>query len=75
MVDSIHVHRSSAIAEATARVAKRRGVPLVFEVRFDLAAAVNSGIFHQRLTWLEPCLRRDIDSRLCNFQAIVAAGQ
>ncbi|MDG2382476.1 MAG: glycosyltransferase family 4 protein [Pirellulaceae bacterium] len=73
-VDLIHVHWSSVIGRVAARIAKRRGIPLVSEVRFDLAAAVNSQTFRQRLTWLEPNLRVFFESHLADSQAIIAAG-
>ncbi|MCP4888632.1 MAG: glycosyltransferase family 4 protein [Planctomycetaceae bacterium] len=73
-VDLIHVHWSSHIGRAAARIAKQRDVPLVSEVRFDLAAAMISQTLRQRFTWLEPRFRRLFESHLQESNAIIAAG-
>ncbi len=74
--DLIHVHWSSVIGRAAATAARRLGVPLVAEVRFDLAGAMMSETL--RLPWslppLERALRARFEAHLAGAAAVVAAG-
>lgn len=72
--DLIHVHWSSRIGRAAARVAKRRRIPLVSEVRFDLAGAMTSQSLRCSWPWLETLVRRRFESHLPRSAAIIAAG-
>lgn len=72
--DLVHVHWSSRIGRAAALVADRHKIPLVAEVRFDLAGAVTSHLFHSSSDWLAAFLRRRFDSHPPRAAAIVAAG-
>lgn len=72
--DLIHVHWSSRIGRAAARVAERRRIPLVSEVRFDLAGAMTSQTLRHSWPWLERWLRRRFESHLFRSAAIIAAG-
>ncbi|HEY3443283.1 MAG TPA: glycosyltransferase family 4 protein [Paludibaculum sp.] len=70
----IHVHWSSGIGKAAAAAAKRLGLPLVAEIRFDLAGAVMSETVRLPAPPLERALRRYFDGHLDGADAIVAAG-
>ena len=72
--DLVHVHWSSGIGQAAARVAQRRGLPVVAEVRFDLASAATSQWLGTSWPRLEALLRRRFESHLGNAAAIIAAG-
>lgn len=72
--DLIHVHWSSRIGRAAARVAERRRIPLVSEVRFDLAGAMTSQTLRRSWPWLEGLVRRRFESHLPRSAAIIAAG-
>lgn len=75
--DLLHVHWSSSIARAAAAVARARDLPLVAEVRFDLAGAVTAqtarvpaGPLRDRL---ERVLRRRFEAHLLAADGVVAA--
>ena len=69
----VHVHWSSAIGAAAASAARRLDVPLVAEVRFDLAGAMGAQSFGGRLAPLENLLRRRFERHLGAATRIVAA--
>ena len=69
----VHVHWSSAIGAAAAGAARRLRVPLVAEVRFDLAGAMGAQTFGGRLAPLENLLRRRFERHLDAATRIVAA--
>lgn len=71
--DLIHVHWSAGIGQAAANVAARLGLPLVAEVRFDLAGAMMSETVRIPLAGLERALRRHFERHLRQAQAIIAA--
>ncbi len=71
--DLVHVHWSAGIGRAAAQVARRRALPLVAEVRFDLAGAMTSETFAGRGAVLEPMLRRHFERHLVDADAVVAA--
>lgn len=56
--DLLHVHYASALGIVGARVARRLGIPLAVECRFDLAAAVLSESVGADLPTLHRLLRR-----------------
>ncbi|MGF1453212.1 MAG: glycosyltransferase [Opitutales bacterium] len=71
--DLIHVHRSSGIGQAAAQAARALRLPVVAEVRFDLAAGINS---ESCRGWLGPAewpLRRLVERHLPQADAVVAA--
>lgn len=72
--DLIHVHWSSGIGKAAAAAAKRLGLPLVAEIRFDLAGATMSETVRLPVPPLERALRRHFDGHLDRADAVVAAG-
>lgn len=75
--DLVHVHWSSSIGAAAASAARARGLPLVAEVRFDLAGAVTAQTARvpvPRLRdGLEAALRRVFERHLLAADAVVAA--
>ncbi|WP_420453614.1 glycosyltransferase [Ilumatobacter sp.] len=71
--DVVHVHWSSSIGDAAVRAGHRHGVPVVAEVRFDLAGAVSAVNFGGRLGALERPLRRRFERHLEHADAVVAA--
>lgn len=74
---AVHSHFSSTIGTASARAARRLGVPLVAEVRFDLAGAAlsqsGSAIPGALADRVEGPLRRWFERHLAGADAIVAA--
>jgi len=73
--DLIHVHWSGGIGRAAANVAGRLGIPLVAEVRFDLAGAMMSETVRIPLPGLERVLRRHCEGHLKQAQAVIAASE
>lgn len=73
--DLVHVHWSSTIGAAAAAAARDRGLPLVAEVRFDLAGAVTSQTARVPVgrARLEHRLRGVFERHLAGAQAVVAA--
>lgn len=71
--DVLHVHASSVIGMSAARAAKRLGLPLVAEVRYDLASAFNSESFGGRLSFCELFLRRYFERHLPSASVVVTA--
>ncbi len=75
--DLVHVHWSSGIGAAAAAAARNRGLPLVAEVRFDLAGAVTAQTARIPNAWarerLETRLRAIFEGHLDRADAIVAA--
>ncbi len=75
--DVVHVHWSSGIGGAAADAARGRGLPLVAEVRFDLAGAVTAQTarlpFAAARERLETRLRAIFEGHLADADAIVAA--
>ncbi len=76
--DVVHAHWSSGIGAAAAEAARHRGLPLVAEVRFDLAGAVTAQTARVPLSsarrLLETRLRTIFEGHLASADAIVAAG-
>ena len=75
--DVVHVHWSSTIGGAAAQAARRLGLPLVAEVRFDLAGATAAQTLQRlegRTTTVEALLRRRFERHLLGAAAVVAAG-
>ena len=72
--DLIHVHWSSGIGAAAADAAERLDLPLVAEVRFDLAGAVSSETLRLPAPF-ERALRRRFEAHLPRAARIVAASQ
>ena len=72
--DLIHVHWSSCIGRAAANIADRYRIPLVSEVRFDLAGAVSSQTFRRSVPAIESLLRHRFESHLSRSSGIIAAG-
>lgn len=72
--DLIHVHWSAGIGRAAANVARKLGLPLVAEVRFDLAGAMMSETIGFPCHPLERILRSLFDGHLRQADAVVAAG-
>ncbi|MGB5953155.1 MAG: glycosyltransferase family 4 protein [Ornithinimicrobium sp.] len=77
--DLVHTHWSSAIGSAGLSAARQRGLPLVAEVRFDLAGAVTAQTARLRperaRSALEAGLRRHFERHLSQADAVVAAGE
>ncbi len=73
--DLIHVHWSGGIGRVAANVAARVGIPLVAEVRFDLAGAIMSETVRIPLPGLERVLRRHFEGHLKQAQAVIAASE
>lgn len=71
--DAVHVHWSSTLGSAAADAADRLDVPLVAEVRFDLAGAVVSQTVQRDVPWLERLLRRRFERHLQRADGVVAA--
>lgn len=71
--DLIHVHWSSGIGSAAADAAAALRVPLVAEVRFDLAGATAIETFRGVAPFLEAPLRRHFERHLSAAAQIVAA--
>lgn len=71
--DVVHVHWSSVLGSAAADAADRLDVPLVAEVRFDLAGAVVSQTVQRDVPWLERLLRRRFERHLQRADGVVAA--
>ncbi len=71
--DVIHSHWSGGIGRAAARAAKRRGVPLVAEVRFDLAGGKTFDTLGCSLPVIEGILRSYLERYLREAEAVVAA--
>ena len=71
--DVVHVHWSSSIGEAAVRSGHRHGVPVVAEVRFDLAGVVAAEKFGDRVPAVERPLRRRFERHLASADAVVAA--
>ena len=75
--DLIHCHWSSGIGRAAADAARRCGLPLVAEVRFDLAGAVTAQTARLPLSGarrvLEAGLRRHFERYLRRADAVVSA--
>ena len=73
----VHVHWASAIGAAAARAARRLGLPLVAELRFDLAGAMLAqsagGRAGRWVGFAEPLARRWFDRHLGGAAAIVVA--
>ena len=69
----VHVHWASAIGAAAARAARRLGLPLVAELRFDLAGAMFAQGAGGRVAFAEPAARRWFDRHLRDARAIVVA--
>lgn len=69
----VHVHWSSAIGRSAARAAARLGLPLVAEVRFDLAGAMGAQTFRGRAAPLERIARRRFEGHLGEAACVVAA--
>ena len=72
--DVVHVHWSSSIGAAAVRAGHRHGVPVVAEVRFDLAGVVAVETFGDRLPVVERPLRRHFERHLASADAVIAAG-
>lgn len=72
--DVVHVHWGSTIGSAAARAADDLGVPLVAEVRFDLASAVLVNGLGRDPAVLGTVLRRWFERHLPRADAIVLAG-
>lgn len=77
-VDLVHTHWSSGIGWAGMSAARSRRLPLVAEVRFDLAGAVTAQTARLKpelaRTALEEALRRRFERHLKQADAVVAAG-
>ncbi|MGB3735642.1 MAG: FAD-dependent oxidoreductase [Ilumatobacter sp.] len=71
--DVVHVHWSSSIGYRSVRAGHQHGVPVVAEVRFDLAGAMNSQTFGGRLDIAEKPLRRHFERHLAEADAVIAA--
>jgi glycosyltransferase involved in cell wall biosynthesis len=71
--DVIHTHYSGGIGRAAARAAKRRGVPLVAEVRFDLASSQTFDALGCSLPVIDGILRSYLERYLREAEALVAA--
>lgn len=69
----IHCHWSSSIGSAARRAARSLGLPLVAEVRFDLAGAMMSETVRYPVPGLENILRWHFDHYLRGADAVVAA--
>ena len=73
----VHVHWASAVGAAAARAARRLGLPLVAELRFDLAGAMLAqsagGRAGGRTGFAEALARRWFDRHLGSAAAIVVA--
>ena len=72
-IDLIHSHWSSGVGAAAAQVASELGLPLVAEVRFDLAGATMVETVRWPAPGLEALLRRLFERYLRRADAIVAA--
>lgn len=72
-IDIIHCHWSSGIGSAARRAAERLDIPLIAEVRFDLAGAVMSETVGRRVAGLEQLLRLRFERHLLGADAVVAA--
>lgn len=72
-VDLIHSHWSSGIGRAARNAARNLQLPFVAEVRFDLAGAATSSIFHRSLPALNHLLRRHFESYIGSADHIIAA--
>ena len=71
--DVVHVHWASAIGAAAARAAGRLGLPLVAELRFDLAGAMFAQSAGGRARFAEPPARRWFDRHLGAARVVVVA--
>jgi len=71
----VHVHWSSAIGAAAARAAARLDVPLVAEVRFDLAGAMGAQTLRGHAAPLERLVRRRFERHLQRAAGVVAASE
>ena len=78
--DAVHVHWGSTLGAAAARAADEAGLPLVAEVRFDLAGAAVAQTGGDlpapaaaALRRAEPLLRRRFERHLERADAVVAA--
>ena len=72
--DLIHVHWSAGIGRAAANVSARLELPLVVEVRFDLAGAMMSETVRVPIPGLERALRHHFEGHLGQATAVIAAG-
>ena len=72
--DLIHVHWASAIGAAAADAAEELGIPLVAEVRFDLAGAFTSETLALPAPF-ERALRRRFEVHLARAAQVVAASR
>lgn len=73
--DLVHVHWSSILGRAAAEAAARLGLPLVAEVRFDLAGAMMSETVKLPLPPLERRLRDRFEAHLARAAAVIAASE
>lgn len=71
--DLLHVHWSSGMGWAAAQVATTEGLPLVAEVRFDLAGVVMTETVRVALAPLERWMRHRFERHLAWADAVVAA--
>ncbi len=72
--DLIHVHWSAGIGQSAANVSAKLGLPLVAEVRFDLAGALMSETIRIPIPGLERPLRHHFEGHLKQASAVIAAG-
>lgn len=72
-IEIIHSHWASSIGWQASQVARRRGLPFVAEVRFDLAGAVMTETVRLSLPLLERGLRHWFERHLPHADAITAA--
>ena len=71
--EAIHVHWGSGMGRAAAQAARTCGLPLVAEVRFDLAGAVMTETVRREVPALERALRRRFEAHVPGAAAVVAA--
>jgi len=69
----VHVHWSSAIGRGAEKAAARLGLPLVAEVRFDLAGAMGAQTFRGHAAAIERVVRRRFERHLEGASCVVAA--
>ena len=72
-IEVVHCHWSSGIGDAAAEAARRRKLPLVAEVRFDLAGAMMTETLRLDTRWIESRLRRRFERYVPDADAVVAA--
>ncbi len=72
-VDIVHVHCASSLGLAAADAARRERKPLVAEIRFDLAGAVNAQSLRGKARWAEPYLRSYFHRHIAHADHVAAA--